>query len=152
MFRVYSPIWRASSLESSDGIIGFPYSMTTWHGRIFGKCASMISAVLFIATGMIGQLVFVASLKLPSWNGSISRQQSPLLLVPSGKMKMEIPFLIFSIPFRIVFNPSFKFSRSKNRQCRYIIQKFRRGAFFISFFATNPVRLGQREYVSKMSK
>lgn len=38
---------------------------------------------------------------------------SPGFLVPSGKIHMEIPPLIFSIPAKIVFKPSLIFERSK---------------------------------------
>ena len=36
--------------------------------------------------------------------------------VPSGKRKMEVPFLINSMQFKMVFSPSRTFSRSRNWQ------------------------------------
>lgn len=44
-------------------------------------------------TGMIGQPVFVAILKDPSWNGSSSVSEAFLFRVPSGKIMMEMPDL-----------------------------------------------------------
>ena len=66
-------------------------------------------------TPMKGHPVFVAILNAPSLKGS-KLNSSPLFLVPSGKIKIEIPFLTYSMAFKIVFNPSFAFSRSKKRQ------------------------------------
>ena len=60
-----------------------------------GECASIICLVLFCTTGIILQPVFSANLRLPSLKGAIS---PVLLLVPSGKMVIDIPFLIYSIP------------------------------------------------------
>ena len=62
-----------------------------------GICASKISAVLFIAIGMIAHPDLLAILKLPSWNGRSSSSSLFLFRVPSGKMQMEMPDLIFSI-------------------------------------------------------
>ena len=47
--------------------------------------------VLFSATGTIGHPLFSAILKEPAWNGR-RLNSSPLLRVPSGKIKTEIPF------------------------------------------------------------
>ena len=63
-------------LEMCDFIIGFE---------------GEISAVLFIEIGTIGQPVFVAILKAPSLKGR-RLNSSPLFLVPSGKIQIEIPF------------------------------------------------------------
>lgn len=62
-----------------------------------GKCASKMSAVLFMLIGMIAHPVFSAILSAPSRNGSIE-SSSPLLRVPSGKMQMEMPFLHNQLP------------------------------------------------------
>ena len=83
-----------------------------------GKCASQISAVLFIAIGMTGQSDLDAILKLPSWNGSISVSLGLEFRVPSGKIQMEIPDFIFSVASSMVFNPCLISVRSRKRQWR----------------------------------
>src|SRR5699024_12596741 len=88
----------------------------------FEKVFSKISAVSFMETGMIAHPVLVAIFRAPSRNGSIL-SSSPLLRVPSGNTQIEIPFLISSIAWRIVFSPSFGFLRSRNRQCTLFIQE-----------------------------
>ena len=80
---------------------------------------SKISAELVIAMGMMGQPVFSAIFMLPSLKGIMVSER---FLVPSGKMQMEIPFLIYSIPCRIVFSPCLISSRSRNRQYKAFIQ------------------------------
>ena len=59
------------------------------------KMASKISAVLFMAMGIMGQPDLEAILKLPSWKGRSSVSSSALFLVPSGKIQMEIPDFTF---------------------------------------------------------
>ena len=69
-----------------------------------------------MAIGIMGHPDFVAILKLPSWKGSSSSSLSPLFLVPSGKMQMEIPFFILSMAVKMVFSPSLISFLSRNRQ------------------------------------
>ena len=62
-----------------------------------------MAEVLYKVTGTIGQPVFVAILKQPSWKGR--KVPSTLLRVPSGKTKIEMPDLILSIAVRMVCRP-----------------------------------------------
>ena len=45
--------------------------------------------------GIMGQPDLVAILKLPSWKGRSSSSSVPLFLVPSGKIRIEIPLFTF---------------------------------------------------------
>ncbi len=122
--------------------MGLPYSRTTFAFLIFGKWFSMISAELVIAIGTMGHPVFSAILKLPSLKGSSG--SSVVLRVPSGKMHMEMPLFMLSMPARIVFSASLTSSLFINRQCRRRIQLESSGKCSRLSFATYPVRRGHR--------
>ena len=82
-------------------------------GRIRIQAGGGICAELVMAIGMMGHPVLDAIFMLPSLKGIMFPS---LLLVPSGKIQIEIPFLIYSIPVRMVFNPSLTLERSRKRQ------------------------------------
>ena len=96
--------------------------------------------------------VLEAILKLPSLNSPMSVKSSLFLLrVPSGKMKMEIPFLTLSIQLKITFIPCLISWRSRNSQWRRFIHARRAGTLFTTSFATKPVRRGVLAYATTMS-
>ena len=65
---------------------------------------------------MMGQPVFSAILKLPSLKGEKLRSHPRFVFrVPSGKIHMEIPPLICSMPVRMVLSPSLMSVRFRNK-------------------------------------